>query len=259
MAVHLFASAKGAPGVTTSILALAAGWPNTREPFVVEADPAGGDVVARLAAIDGAADGLRDAPSLVHLAAASRHGLTAMTLLEHAQRLPGPGEVRVLVGPSSSFAATTALAELVAADLHGHLLSMTGVDVLVDLGSLHAGSPVLPIVRAARSVTLVVRPVLDGIVHARDLASSLAGHGARAKILVVGDRPYAPIDVAAAVGAELVGVLPHDPIGAAALAGDARNPKILGRSRLVRTAALLAEDLTGNGDPVLAPTFEAHR
>ena len=39
MAVHVFGSAKGSPGVTTTVLALAARWPDQREPFVFEADP----------------------------------------------------------------------------------------------------------------------------------------------------------------------------------------------------------------------------
>ncbi len=243
MAVLVFASAKGAPGVTTTVLALAARWPPHREPFVVEADPAGGDIVVRLASLEGDGDGLRDTPSLVQLAAASRRVLTPTSLLEHAQRLPGVGEVRAVVAPSSTFAATTALTELVAADLHGHLASLSAHDVLVDAGSLRAGSPVLPLVRAARRIVIVCRPTLDSIVHARDLVASLASTGVVSRIVVIGDRPYAPIDVAATVGADLIGVLPFDPVGAAALAGEARNPKIVGRSRLVRTAALIATGL----------------
>ena len=76
--------------VTTTVLALAARWPAHREPLVVEADPAGGDLVARLTSLDGERGGLRDTPSTVQLAASARSGLSDQTVLEHLQRLPGP-------------------------------------------------------------------------------------------------------------------------------------------------------------------------
>ena len=62
------ASVKGAPGVTTTALALAAAWPAAVDggvrPVVVEADAAGGDVAARL--------GLPHAPGLLDVAVAAR-------------------------------------------------------------------------------------------------------------------------------------------------------------------------------------------
>ncbi len=247
MPIQIFGSAKGSPGVTTTVLALAARWPEHREPFLIEADPSGGDIVARLASLEGDAAGLRDTPSTVQLAAASRSGLSATTLMQHAQRLPGLSEVRALVSPASAFASTTALSELVNADIAGHLAALTNQDILVDVGTLHPTSPMLTVVRTARRLTVVARPTLESILHTRELVTALLSMSVRCDVLVIGDRPYSPFDVAEATGAELVGALPFDPIGAAALAGEARSAKILGRSRLIRAAAMVA---TSIADPV---------
>jgi len=244
MTVLVFGSAKGSPGVTTTVLALAARWSEHREPFVVEADPAGGDMVARLASLEGDTGGLRDTPSTVQLAAASRRGLSSTTLLEHAQRLPGLGEVRALVSPASAFASTTALGELVNADLAGHLAALSSHDVLVDAGTIHPASPILTVLRSIRWLNVVARPTLESILHTRELITALAAMGVRCTVIVIGDRPYSPIDVAEATGTHLLGSLPSDPIGAAALAGEARSPKILGRSRLIRSAAVIASSLS---------------
>jgi len=245
MTVLVFGSAKGSPGVTTTVLALAARWPEHREPFLVEADPAGGDIVARLASLEGDTGGLRDTPSMVQLAAASRRGINSTSLIEHSQRLPGLGEVRALLSPASAFASTTALTELVNADLAGHLAALSGHDVLVDAGTIFPASPMVPVLRSIRWLNVIARPTLESILHTRELVAALGAMGVRCTVVVVGDRPYAPIDVAEATGAHLLGSLPADPIGAAALAGEARNSKILGRSRLIRSAGAIASSLAG--------------
>jgi len=73
MAYIAFASAKGSPGVTTAVAALAATWPADRPLVVAELDPAGGDLVVRL--------DLATEPGLVSLAAAGRRELDRDTLL----------------------------------------------------------------------------------------------------------------------------------------------------------------------------------
>lgn len=243
MGYVLVGSAKGSPGVTTTACALVARWPAHREPVLFEADPTGGDLVVRLASLDGATDGLRESPSTVQLAAASRHGLDMTRLIQHAQRLPGVGEVRAVVSPSSAFASGTALTELVGANLDVILATDSGLDVVVDIGTISASSPTLPLVRSARRAVIVARPTLESIVHTRDLVSALSGSGVHSEIIVIGDRPYSPYDVAEGVGAGIFGVLPFDPIGASAIAGDARSPKILGRTRLMRAAEEVAADM----------------
>lgn len=243
MGAVLFGSAKGSPGVTTTVCTLAARWPDHREPLVFEADPTGGDLVVRLAALDSDTEGLRDTPSTVQLAAASRHGLHPTTVVQHAQRLPGLGEIRAVVAPASAFASSTAVTELINANLANTIASDTGFDTLVDIGTVSATTPTLPLLRAYRYVVLVVRSTLESILHTRDLVAALAATGVRSELIVIGDRPYSPIDASEAVGAALLATLPFDPVGAAAVAGEARNAKILGRSRLVRAAGQAAIDI----------------
>jgi hypothetical protein len=264
MTVIAVGAAKGAPGVTTTVLALATRWPQHREPLVVEADPAGGDLVARLASLTADDSALRESPSTVQLAAVSRSGLTTRRLLEHLQRLPGPGEVRALIAPSGPFAATTAIEALTTGGLGRCLSELHEMDSLVDVGRIDPGSPALPLIRAADQFVLVVRPSLESVVHTRDLWSSMRSTGVQASVVVVGDRPYAPVEVADAIAADdLLGVLPEDPVGAAALAGNARSPKILARTRLVRAADDIASRLVPlppiANDPQLPPPPERVR
>lgn len=252
MTVTVLASAKGSPGATTTSLALTARWPDHREPLLVEADPAGGDVVVRLAPFDPEAEGLRDSPSTVQLAAFARAGLSQQALLEHLQRLPGPGEVRALVGPSSAFAASTAIRSLVGAGLVDRLVDLDHVDVVVDAGRLDALSPALPLATRADVLALVMRPTVESVLHTRALVTALRSMGSAASLLVVGDRPYGADEIATAVDAPVLGVLPDDPIGARGLAGEPVGSKVLARSALLAVAAELGRHLAPPFVPALA-------
>lgn len=91
MALIVFAADKGAPGVTTAAVAIAAVWP--RPVLLAECDPAGGDLVYRLPAEDGGM--LNPARGLLSLAATARRGLRAEQVWEHTQRLAGGLDVLV--------------------------------------------------------------------------------------------------------------------------------------------------------------------
>ena len=171
-------------------------------------------------------------------------------MLEHLQRLPGSGEVRALVAPSSAYAAATALSSLVAGGLAECLSGLSGLDVLVDVGRLDVDSVGTELVRAVGEVVLVTRPLVTSVVHTRDLAASLRQLGVRVSLLIVGDSPYSPAEVGHAVGGlAVIGVLADDPAGAAALDGTARTPRVWARSRLVRSAAAVADRLTVDQRP----------
>ncbi len=72
----LLGAAVGQSTVTTSMAALGSVWPEHRPgPLLVEADPSGGDLVARLAQLRGDTH-LAEEPSLQTLAAAGRLGLS---------------------------------------------------------------------------------------------------------------------------------------------------------------------------------------
>lgn len=259
MAYVAFASAKASPGVTTTIAALAATWPRDRDLLVAELDPAGGDLGVRF--------DLATEPGLVTLAAAGRRQLDRPTLVGHTQPLPFAGRPadgdaegavrRVLVGPVAADQAGAALAAL-RGGLPG-VLSSLDTDVLVDCGRLDPGSAVHDIVTEADLLVVVARPVVAEVHH---LAARLSGLRPRAlSLLLIGDRPYSVAEVADAVGANPLGVLPVDDRAAAALTvGRSDGARVLRRSRLLRDARAVAEGLAGWLPPVpvdrapLAPT-----
>lgn len=237
MAYIAFASAKGSPGVTTAVAALAATWPADRPLVVAELDPAGGDLVVRL--------DLATEPGLVSLAAAGRRELDRDTLLAHSQPVPalegdGRASRRVLAGP---VAAEQALASLSA--LRGVLagvLAAVEADVLVDCGRLDPSSPVTEVAANADLLVAVARPVVAEVHHLAPRLASLKPRSA--SLLTVGDRPYTAAEVAEAVGASALGTLPADERAAVVLAGG--HPDVvrqLRRSRLLRDARSVAEVL----------------
>ncbi|MCO6004760.1 hypothetical protein NE236_07195 [Actinoallomurus purpureus] len=91
MGLIVLAADKGAPGVTTAAVAIAAVWP--RPVLLAECDQAGGDLVYRLPAEDGAM--LNPARGMLSLAATARRGLRADQVWEHTQRLVGGLDVLV--------------------------------------------------------------------------------------------------------------------------------------------------------------------
>jgi len=227
------ASAKASPGATTLALALAATWPAAAgdglRAVVVEADPDGGSLAARF--------GLGYEPGLVTLATAARRGLDDATFFAHLQTL-GDG-VGVLCGPPSAQHAAAALGG-VADRLAVHLAALAGVTALVDVGRLSAGSPALPLARRAGVCLVVARPRLDEVQHLAARARSLVAAGCELGLVCVGERPYAPVEVAASAGLVLVGVVADDGRGATALAGGPATERLLRRSPLWRTASALS-------------------
>ena len=85
MALIAIASDKGAPGVTTAALALAAVWP--RPVLLAECDPAGGDLVYRFPAVGGGH--LDPRRGVLSLAVVARRGMQSQQVWEHVQKLHG--------------------------------------------------------------------------------------------------------------------------------------------------------------------------
>jgi hypothetical protein len=232
-----FASAKGSPGVTTTLAALAATWPADRPLVLVELDPSGGDLVARF--------DLGTEPGLVTLAASGRRDLNGETLLAHTQPLPaapaGDGPFRrVLAAPVSADQATAALTAL----RGGLARALDGVDadVLVDCGRLDPSSPVFEAATRAELLVMLARPIVSEVHHLSARMGALPS--ATTSLLTVGDRPYAVDEVAEAVGAHPLGCLAFDPRAAAALSGDLGTAaRVLRRSRLLRDAGAVADAL----------------
>lgn len=224
MSLVVLGSARGGPGVTTLALAVA-GW--LHDAVVVEADPCGGVLALRYQ--------LGREPGLLTLAADRRAGPD--DVLAHAQRLPGG--VPVLVGPESP-----EQARLLWRRAGIHLVkALTGLDrpVLVDAGRLDLTEHSDTLLPAASLVLLVVRRRAEELVAAAQRMRALAGVATVALVLV-GDGPYRPADVATQLGADVLAVVPEDKRAAASLEGGGLAPA-LRRSPLMRAARGLAEAL----------------
>lgn len=219
-------------GATTLATGLARTWVPGRRLLLVELDPAGGVLAARF--------GLAAEPGLVSLAtAARRHGEQDL-VWQHTQQLTDDGPA-VLVGPAATGQARAALGMLTdrLADL-GRL----GADMVADCGRLDPDSPAWPVVVAADLLVVAARPQLADL---HSLAGWLEGRRPEVTalgVVLIGDGPYPPSEVADALGVEVLAALPTDRDGAAAV--NASTPaRALARTRLGRGLASLAETLAG--------------
>jgi hypothetical protein len=236
----VFGSARSSPGATTAAIAVAA-WIDGS--VVVEADPDGGVLAVRY--------GLAREPGLVTLAATRSLGESG--LLGHAQTLPGG--TRVVVAPESAERATN-IWRVSGSGLVAMLGSVTD-HVVVDGGRLGPSSPSLALLPHASVVAVMARPVPDELLAAADRVEAISALGARAGLVLVGDRPYTAGEVAAQLGCDVLGVIADDRRGAKALTGGA-SPRSVRRSMLMRSARGLAERLTATR-PRVEPLPEALR
>lgn len=231
-------SAKHAPGVTSAAVALAIAAGPIPASLLVEADPAGGDLAARCE--------LSVEPGLGSLAASGRHG-APVELAEHVQALPaGPFGLLAPPSPSLTLSALGTLGRRLPDALGGW-----GGTVVVDCGRWDRSGPAVPLAAVADAVLVVLRPTVESVEHVRARLDDLRSVGAATvTALLVGDRPYPPAEVAAALGIPVAGVLPFDPRGARAL-----ERRMIGaetrRSTIVR-AARSALDVIGSASALRA-------
>ena len=230
MSLTCLCSAHGSPGVTTTSVALVGVWPEGRRALLVEADPWGGMLAARL--------GLSDHPGLVSLAAAGRHGLDEGLVWRHAQRA-GDG-VAVIVAPPSPEHAQSAFGDL-AGRFAAWCSGQDSVDVVADCGRLTSDPVSLPLLRHADRVLMVVRPTVDQLRPAALRFEALNRLGVEASLLLVGDNPYGPEEVEASVGVPVASLVIWDPQAAATLGGG--RGRDVRKSPLVRSAVSLVDRL----------------
>lgn len=250
MAVVAISGGPGAPGVTTTALALLLAWPlaEGRRAVLLECDPDGGAVLA------GALEGRLDAGyGLRHLAVADRRGRLAETLWEQLVDLSkdGAGDRLLLPGltdPAQAPGLAYTWEPLVAAC---HDLDAAGCDVIIDLGRNGAHGASAPLARRADAVLVTVRTTLRGLSAARPRVAALAadldanGTGADALGLVlVHEGPYAAAEVGRALGAPVLGLLPYEPRSARVLSdgGDSGDRRFV-RSALMRAVRSTADEV----------------
>lgn len=230
MAVVALMSHRGAPGVTTAALAIAAAWPTTpgRRKVLIEADPAGGVIAVRY--------GIGVEPGLVSLAAAMRSEPDPDTLSGHTQTLPGG--LDVIVAPDNPVAVDAALAHA-GRRLIRWLTERDDVDVIIDLGRASTDSAA-PILADATALLVVARPDAEQLVPAAHRLAALA----RPDVgwLLIGDRPYTAADVVDAYGYPVLGVIADDRRGVAAMENGAGG-SALKRSLLARSAGQVASSI----------------
>ena len=245
-------SLKASPGATTLALALADRWPaNAGDPLVVEADPAGGDLGARFGLLAGSR-------GLVTLAAAGRRGGGQRSAADHAHQLPGGLEI--IPAPAGAEQASHVLGEL---DGGGWSLLWSaaragGRTVIVDCGRLDPRSPAGPALRAADALLLVARARDDELAHLAARMHVVQGWGVPAWYVVVVAQPHRSPDyrvreIARVLGSRVLGPVPYDTTAAGVLAGRRQTRTGIGRSKLGRTVAGMADYLAATV-PVAAAT-----
>jgi hypothetical protein len=257
--------AKGAPGATTSVVALACGWP--RSVVLADVDLAGGDVAAGWL---GSRVGLDR--GLLSFAAATRHADTAAAadLVPHLAAVPEAPQVFVLPGLAHAGQASglddRLWSRLVAAAAGrwphpdpdaGTPAAPAPVDLLADCGRISAATP-WPLLASASVVLVATRPTLRGVHHARHARAALQAAAPttapatgrataqdvdRVGLLVCGPGPYHPAEVGRAVGLPVRVVLPADPRAGEVLADGVPAGRGWSRTVLARAARTAARQL----------------
>ena len=253
MSVIALTSAHGAPGVTTSALALVAAW-NLARPgrrvLLIDADPAGSGLL-----VGPLRDGVPGTAG-ISLLAAARPPLSAeqvvgccVALDEASMRMVLPGVADPV--QARPLAATWSALVDVARDL-----SLHGVDVVVDAGRLGHRHEPTPWLTEADLLAVVLRGNLPSVVPAaaamRTLTTLRAGRSAPVG-LVVDPGSYSVGEVAAALGVRDVLTIARDEWAARALVDGAGSGLRFDRSPLMRTARSVVE-LMARLVPELEPT-----
>lgn len=215
MALITLVSAHGAPGVTTTSLALALAWP--RPSMLVEADPSGAGALQ--------AGYFRGAPmpgagTLLDLVMAQQANALAQELPTVTGRIPN-STVDLLRGilTHSQSRVLTPLWEPLAEVLRD--LERNGQDVLVDGGRLGTQNSPTALMHRADLTLVVTRSTLPALVAAQPWLETLrddldpAGTNANLGLLLVGPgQPYSAREVARVLQVPVVASLAWDPVSA---------------------------------------------
>lgn len=235
-------------GGTTAALALATVWPPDRPwPVVVECDPAGGDIAGLF--------NLQPEPGLESLVLAmDRDGMGEgrhLDLGEHTQQLPGkkdlPG-VHVVVAPVAPGRMIGLLTRL---PNHMRLLAQTEADLLLDCGRLESASmqsdttPTRELLHRAGLVIVVVRAEACELERLQAWLPVLSSNRTEVLVLLSQKGSYSESEVASVLGVEVLGSLPYDPDGAAAIGAGGISGRLAERMPLLRSARTVAKGLAG--------------
>ena len=194
MGVIAVGSLHGSPGATTLALDLArANGPDT---LLIEADPDGGCLAARLE--------LAVRPGLTELAGAARTGIATDDLWRFAQL--ASGGVAVIVAHPAAEQVQAALR----AAVHHVAAALQNVDgnVLIDLGRVRPGSPALGFAALADTTIIVAANSVDSVVTIHHRRQLLAGVG-DVRLVLDDESPYSAAEIERTTGSAVWGVVPR--------------------------------------------------
>ncbi|KXZ58748.1 hypothetical protein Mlaev_02451 [Microbacterium laevaniformans] len=242
MAVIALASFSGAPGVTTTALAMTFAW--HRPALLVEVDTAKTSSI-----LPGYLRGQfgRDRGLTALAIAQQNNALTAAEVME--QRIELAPDRSVILGLSSIVAAqsTTALWSELGATLS--TLDSAGMDVILDVGRVSVRDPRSSLLQIADSVQVLLRPTLPDIyttaaqlTELRDLLAQ-AGHREYLELLLV-DTPletWPRADIVKLTNVDVSAEIVHDPRSAAVYYAGAEPSRKLTRNSYTRSITTAAD------------------
>jgi len=255
MALIAIASDKGAPGVTTAALALAAVWP--RPVLLAECDQAGGDLVYRFPAAGGGH--LDPRRGVLSLAVVARRGMQPQQVWEHVQKLHGG--LDVLAGVTN--AEQGAGLSLLWGPIGKALAALPQADVIADCGRLGADGPLYDLLVEATTVVLVSKVQVADVIRLRDRAAAFGaaaqtrgrrGFGVGVVVIAEHKKFRAALgEVQHVLGqanapATVLGGIAHDTKGADLLSGEWGGS--LDRTMLIKTAREVAAQLVHSLPPI---------
>lgn len=240
MSVAAVCSAHGAPGVTTTALALTWVWPLVhpdRRVLLLDADPAGSGLLTGFLQAD-----LPGTAGVLALAA-TRGPLSVEHVIDCAVAIDEDSARMVLVGVTDPRQARPLGAIWSALIGAARDLGSVGVDVVVDVGRLGHRYEPTSLMDGADVVAIVVRPEVSSVVPSaaavRTLQEARAGRVAPLA-LVIGEG-YSPTEIGTALGTGKAVMVARDAWAATAFATGSVQGWRFERSALLRSARGVVE------------------
>ncbi|NDL60216.1 hypothetical protein [Phytoactinopolyspora mesophila] len=247
MTVLALTSTRGAPGVTTTALALALAWP--RAVLLVEADVSGSSSI-KAGHLRGQAG---PEPNIVDLAVAYRNNALNLTSLRASTiELPLDSSRAVLPGLVSA-AQRISLTQDFWIALGALLVGLPnhGIDVIIDAGRRGMRSGPDPLLERADLFIAVSRTRLDDVVSVAANAADLRGPTDvavdRVGTVLVGEgQPHSAPAVGRATGIPVWSTIAWDPVNAERLSGgkEINSRQRFDKSPLMRSARTAVDDLS---------------
>lgn len=241
MAVIALAGCSGAPGVTTSALALLLSWPLEpgRRMILAECDPDGGAVLHGL--LQGT---LGDRYGLRNLSVAARKGEFSDAFwrqLIHVSGEDGKKESlrdRLLLPGITDPAQAASLGSVwkILAQMFRGIDAQSHHDVLIDLGRRGANGPSGVLAEQADTVVVVVRNTLRCLQAAEARVRALEEQVGDVSVLMINEGPYPAGEIQRVLQVPVLATLPYAPKDALVLSDGAEQPRHFTKSPLMKAA-----------------------